>query len=82
MHLHFTPTSASWINLVECWFALLQRRAIARAEFASPDARETAPHAYIAAANADPTPFVSTKSADEILASVKRLCQRTSRSDH
>ena len=82
VHLHFTPTSASWINLVECWFSLLQRRAIARAEFAGPEALEAALHAYIAATNADPKPFVWTKSADDILASVKRFCQRTSGSDH
>lgn len=82
VHLHFTPTSASWINLVECWFSLLQRRAIARAEFTSPEALEAALHAYITATNADPKPFVWTKSADEILTSVKRFCQRTSGSDH
>lgn len=42
VHLHFTPTSASWINLVECWFSLLQRRALTRAAFASTDALEAA----------------------------------------
>lgn len=82
VHLHFTPTSASWINLVECWFSLLQRRALARAAFASTDALEAALRAYIAATNAAPKPFIWTKTADEILASVKRFCQRTSRSDH
>jgi transposase len=82
VHLHFTPTSSSWLNLVECWFSLLQRRALARAEFASPDALETALHAYIAATNAAPKPFVWTKTADEILVSVRRYCQRTSGPDH
>ena len=82
MHLHFTLTSALWLNLVECWFALLQRRALARAAFASTDALEAALSDYIAATNAAPKPFVWTKTADEILASVKRFCQRTSRSDH
>ena len=82
VHLHFTPTSTSWINLVECWFSLLQRRALTRAEFASTDALEAALHAYIAATNTAPKPFVWTKTADEILASVKRYCQRTSGSDH
>jgi transposase len=81
VHLHFTPTGASWINLVECWFSLLQRRALARAAFASTDALDAALHAYIAATNADPKPFVWTKSADEILAAVRRFCQRTSGSD-
>jgi hypothetical protein len=82
VHLHFTPTSASWINLVECWFSLLQRRALARAAFASTDALEAALRAYIAATNAALKPFVWTKTADEILASVKRYCQRTPRADH
>lgn len=82
VHLHFTPTSTSWINLVECWFSLLQRRALTRAEFASPDALEAALHAYIAATNAAPKPFVWTKSADEILASITRFCRRTSDAHH
>ena len=82
VHLHFTPTSTSWINLVECWFSLLQRRALTRAEFASPDALEAALHAYIAATNAAPKPFVWTKTADEILASVARFRRRTSGADH
>jgi transposase len=82
VHLHFTPTSASWINLVECWFSLLQRRALTRASFASTDALEAALHDYIAATNTAPKPFVWTKTADEILASVRRFCQRTSGSDH
>ena len=82
VHLHFTPTSASWLNLVECWFSLLQRRALAHAAFPSTDALEAALHGYIAATNAAPKPFVWTKTADEILASVRRFCQRTSGSDH
>jgi len=82
VHLHFTPTSASWINLVECWFSLLLRRALARAAFPSTDALEAALHGYIAATNAAPNPFIWTRTADEILASVKRFCQRTSGSDH
>jgi hypothetical protein len=82
VHLHFTPTSASWINLVECWFSLLQRRALARAEFASTDALEAALHDYVAATNTAPKPFVWTTTADDILASVARFCQRASGSDH
>ena len=82
VHLHFTPTSASWINLVECWFSILQRRELARGAFRSTGALEQALRDYIATTNADPTPFVWTKSADEILASVSRFCQRTSGSDH
>ncbi len=81
-HLHFTPTSASWLNLVECWFALLSRRRLARGAFTSVGDLEAAIHAYIAETNADPKPFVWTKTADEILASVARFCQRTSNSGH
>jgi transposase len=81
-HLHFTPTSASWLNLVECWFALLSRRHLERGAFTSTGDLETAILAYIAATNADPKPFVWTKTADDILAKVARFCLRTSNSDH
>lgn len=77
-HVHFTPTSASWLNLVEGWFALLTLRRIRRGVFPSIAALEDAIRAYIAAANENPKPFVWTKSADEILDSVKRFCLRTS----
>ena len=76
-HLHFTPTSASWLNLVEGWFALLTQRQIRRGIFPSIAALEEAVRRYIAATNADPRPFVWTKSADQILDSVRRFCQRT-----
>lgn len=90
-HLHFTPTSASWLNLVEGWFALLARRQLQRGVFDSTEALEAAIHAYIERTNADPKPFVWTRSADDILASVSRFCRRilqddnrqeTSNSDH
>ncbi len=81
-HLHFTPTGASWLNLVECWFALLSRRRLQRGAFASTADLETAILAYIAETNADPKPFAWTKTADDILASVARFCQRTSNSGH
>ena len=77
-HLHFTPTSASWLNLVEGWFALLTLRQIRRGVFPSIAALEDAIRAYIAAANENPKPFAWTKSADEILDSVERFCLRTS----
>src|SRR5215212_94677 len=76
-HLHFTPTSASWINLVEGWFALLTLRQIRRGVFPTVEALETAIHRYIEATNADPHPFVWTKGADDILDSVRRFCQRS-----
>ncbi|WP_207541328.1 IS630 family transposase [Sabulicella rubraurantiaca] len=81
-HLHFTPTSASWLNLVECWFALLTRRRLERGAFTSIGDLEAAIQGYIAETNAAPRPFVWTKTADHILASVARFCQRTSNSGH
>jgi transposase len=81
-HLHFTPTSASWLNLVECWFSILTRRCLQRGAFVSTDNLKAAIQAYIEQTNRDPKPFVWTKSADEILASVKRFCQRTLNSHH
>ena len=80
-HLHFTPTSASWLNLVEGWFSLLTRRCLQRGAFASTDALKAAIQGYIDRTNAEPKPFIWTKSADDILVSVGRFCQRTSNSD-
>jgi len=76
-HVHFTPTSASWINLVERFFALLTDRAVRRGSFQSVAELEAAITTYIDAANADPKPFLWTKSADDILASIQRFCLRT-----
>jgi transposase len=81
-HLHFTPTSASWLNLVECWFSLLNRRRLERGAFTSTAALEAAINAYIAENNAEPKPFIWTKTADDILSSVARFCLRTSNSGH
>ena len=81
-HLHFTPTSASWLNMVEGWFALLTRRCLQRGAFSSTDALEAAIHAYINHTNTQPRPFRWTKTADDILASVGRFCKRTSNSGH
>ncbi len=67
-HLHFTPTSSSWLNLVECWFAVLTRRRLQRGIFTSTRDLGDAIRACIAETNADPRPFVWTTSADEILA--------------
>lgn len=81
-HLHFTPTSSSWINMVERWFGLLTERQIRRGTHRSTIALEAAIESYIATTNESPKPFIWTKSADEILASVARYCQRTSDSGH
>jgi transposase len=81
-HLHFTPTSSSWLNLVERWFALLTDRQIRRASHRSTLALENAIKHYIQFTNENPKPFVWTKSADDILESIARFCQRTSGSGH
>lgn len=80
--LHFTPTSASWINLVERWFALLTERQLRRDVHSSVRALKAAIQQYITVTNRYPKPFVWTKTADEILASVARFCQRTSETGH
>jgi transposase len=81
-HVPVTPTSASWLNLVESWFALLTVRQLKRGAFRSTGELEEAIRRYIAATNEEPKPFVWTKTADEILASVARFCQWTSNSHH
>src|SRR5437016_9857510 len=81
-HLHFTPTGASWINLVERWFATLTEKQIRRGTHRSTREPETGIKHYLAVSNGQPKPFVWTKTADEILASVARFCQRTSNSGH
>jgi transposase len=76
-HVHYTPTSASWINQVERFFGLLTDRAIRRGVFRSVADLEAAITAYIHATNAAPKPFRWTKSADDILASIQRFCLRS-----
>ena len=76
-HIHFTPTSASWLNLVERWFGLLTEKQVRRGVHQSSAELEAAIYRYLDVTNEDPTPFVWTKTADEILASVARFCQRT-----
>lgn len=77
-HLHFTPTSASWLNQVERWFALLTQKQLRRGVHRSTRALEAAIIAYIAISNERSKPFVWTKSADDILASLERFCRRIS----
>lgn len=81
-HVHFTPTSASWLNQVERWFAQLTTRQIRRSTHRSTVELEKAIRAYLNANNDDPRPFAWVKSADEILASVQRFCMRISNSGH
>jgi hypothetical protein len=71
-HLHFTPTSSSWLNLVERFFRELTTKRLKRGSFASVPELVAAIEAYIAGHNEDPKPFVWTKTADEIIEKVKR----------
>jgi transposase len=80
--LHFTPTSSSWLNLVERWFALLTEQQLRRGVFRSTCSLETTIRNYINAHNEEPKPFIWTKTADEILESVARFCQRTLETGH
>ena len=81
-HLHFTPTGASWINMVERWFGLLTEKQIRRGVFRSTQQLEQAIRTYIDTYNNQPKPFIWSKSADEILESVARFCKRTSETGH
>lgn len=81
-HLHFTPTSSSWINLVERWFGLLTERCLRRGNFYSTRELEIAISHHIDNNNQQPKPFVWTKTADQILASLARFCQRTLKTGH
>jgi len=76
-HVHLTPTSASWINQVERFFANLTDRQIRRGAHRSTRELEAAIEAYIDVVNADPKPFRWTKSATDILASIERFCLAT-----
>jgi len=69
-HLHFTPTSASWLNLVERWFGRITAEAIRRGTFTSVQQLERAIAAYIKSWNDDPQPFVWAKSASRIRRSI------------
>src|SRR6266545_830617 len=81
-HLHCTPTSASWLNLVERGFAELTEKQIRRAVHRSTLQLENAIRHFIEHPNPNPKPFVWTKSADQILDSLARFCKRTSDSGH
>ena len=81
-HLHFTPTSSSWLNLVERWFAELTNRKLRRSAHRSVTELEADVRKWINEWNADPKPFVWTKSADEILETLAAYCQRINDSRH
>jgi transposase len=71
-HFHFTPTSSSWLNLVERWFRELTQKAIRRGVFRSVPDLVAAIYEYLDAHNSDPKPFVWTASAEQILEKVRR----------
>jgi transposase len=81
-HVHFTPTSASWLNQVERWFATLTDKYIRRGTHRSTRQLESAIRDYLNANNANPKPFIWAKSADDILSSIERFCLRISNSGH
>ena len=76
-HVHFTPTYGSWLNLVERWFADLTTKQVRRGVHRSVAQLEAAIRTYIDAHNAEPKPFIWTKTADQILASIARFARRT-----
>ncbi len=75
-HLHFTPTSASWLNQVERWFGLISRRAIKRGSFTSVKQLKQTIEQFIAAYNEEATPFVWVATADSIFSKIQRLTSR------
>jgi transposase len=80
--LHFTPTSSSWLNLVERWFAELTNTKLRRGAHRSVRQLNADIRAWIQTWNDNPKPFVWTKTADEILDSIARYCNRINVSRH
>src|SRR5690349_11079559 len=80
--LHFTPTSSSWLNLVERWFGELTSKLLKRGTHRTVTALNTDIRAWIDTWNQDPNPFVWTKTADQILDSIRRYCNRINDSRH
>lgn len=73
--LHFTPTSSSWLNLVESFFSMVERNVTRRGVHRSVGSLETCVRDFLDAHNSDPKPFVWTKSADAILENLRRYCE-------
>jgi transposase len=80
--VHFAPTSSSWLNLVERWFAELTTKKLRRGAHRSVRQLNTDIRAWIETWNDDPRPFIWTKTADEILDSIARYCTRINESRH
>jgi transposase len=75
-HMHFTPTSSSWLNLVERWFGLITSQAIRRGSFNSVSELERSINTYLARWNDDPKPFTWTKTPGQILWRISRAKDR------
>jgi transposase len=80
--LHFTPTSGSWVNQVERWFAQITEKRIRRGSFPSVTSLEKAIQDYLNCNNENPKPFIWTADAELILGKIQRLCERISNSGH
>ena len=80
--LHFTPTSASWLNLVERWFGELTTKLLKRGAHRSVRQLNTDIRAWMKTWNEDPRPYVWTKPAEQILDSIARYCERINDSRH
>ena len=81
-HLHFTPTYSSWLNMVERWFAALTEKQLRRGVHRSTRELELAIEHFVESTNGEPQPFIWTKTADQILETIARFCERTSDSGH
>jgi hypothetical protein len=77
--LHFIPTSSSWLNLIERWFAELSQKAVRRGAFRSVRDLQRCIDEFLAAWNTNPTPFVWTASVERILEKIARARQRLER---
>jgi transposase len=81
-HIHFTPTSSSWVNQVERWFGFITDEMIRRGNHTSVQSLEADIRAWIKAWNDDPKPFIWTKTAEQILGSLGRLLTRINGEAH
>ena len=81
-HVHFTPTSASWLNQVERWFSTLTTQYLRRSTHRSTQALEVSIKHYLGSYNENPKPFTWAKSADDIINSIARFCKRINQSRH
>lgn len=81
-HVHFTPTSSSWLNLVERWFGELTTKKLKRGAHTSVRDLNSDIRAWIDTWNENPRPYVWTKTSDQILESIARYCERINNSGH